>query len=40
MADADGKMRIEQCGWKKNADKKKYKEKTRNANGKKIIMEK
>ena len=33
MADADGKMRIEKCGWKKNADNKKSKKKkkTRNA---------
>ena len=27
MADADGKMRIEKCGWKKNADNKKGKKK-------------
>ena len=27
MADADGKMRIEKCGWKKNADNKKSKKK-------------
>ena len=27
MADADGKMRIEKCGWKKNADSKKSKKK-------------
>ena len=25
MADADGKMRIEKCGWSKNADNKKSK---------------
>ena len=36
MADADGKMWIEKCGWK-NADNKKSKRKTtRNADGKKI----
>ena len=36
MADADGKMRIEKCGWKKNADNKKSKKKkTRNVDGKK-----
>ena len=36
MADADGKMRIEECGWKKNADNKESKKKkTRNADGKK-----
>ena len=36
MADADGKMRIEKCGWKKNADNKENKKKkTRNADGKK-----
>ena len=40
MADADGKMRIEKCGWKKNADNKKSKrEKTRNADGKKINIQ-
>ena len=40
MADADGKMRIEKCGWKKNADNKKSKKKkTRNADGKKRIKE-
>ena len=27
MADADGKMWIEKCGWKKNADNKKSKKK-------------
>ena len=27
MADADGKMRIEKCGWKKNEDNKKSKKK-------------
>ena len=27
MADADGKLRIEKCGWKKNADNKKGKKK-------------
>ena len=27
MADAGGKMRIEKCGWKKNADSKKSKKK-------------
>ena len=37
MADADGKMRMEKCGWKKNADNKEIKkEETRNADGKKI----
>ena len=30
MADADGKMRIEKCGWKKNADNKKSKKKKKN----------
>ena len=36
MADADGKMRIEKCGWKKNAENKKSKrKKTRKADGKK-----
>ena len=37
MADADGKMRIEKCGWKKkNADNKKSKKKKkRNVDGKK-----
>ena len=40
MAGADGKMRIEKCGWKKNADNKKSKrEKTRNADGKKINIQ-
>ena len=29
MADADGKMRIEKCGWKKNADNKKVRGKKR-----------
>ena len=39
MADAGGKMRIEKCGWKKNADSKKSKKKkTRNVDGKKIII--
>ena len=39
MADADGEMRIEKCGWKKNADSKKSKKKkTRNVDGKKIII--
>ena len=33
MADADGKMRIENCGWKKkNAESKKSKEKKKNEN--------
>ena len=39
MADADRKMRIEKCGWKKkNADSKKSKKKkkTRHADNKKI----
>ena len=27
MADADGKMQIEKCGWKKNADSRKSKKK-------------
>ena len=36
MADADGKMRIEKCGWKKNADNKKVRRrKKRNVDGKK-----
>ena len=40
MANADGKMRIEKCGsGKKNADNRKRKrKKTRNADGKKIII--
>ena len=40
MADADGKMRIEKCGWKKkNADSRKSKKKKkRNVDGKKIII--
>ena len=35
MADADGKMRMEKCGWKKMRITKSKKEKTRNADGKK-----
>ena len=37
MADADGKMRMEKCGWKKIRITKKVrrKKKTRNADGKK-----
>ena len=36
MADADEKMRIEKCGWKKNADNEKNKrKKTRKAEAKK-----
>ena len=39
MPDADGKMRIEKCGWKKNADSRKSKkEKKRNVDGKIIII--
>ena len=40
MADADGKMRIEKCGWKKkNADSRKSKKKKkRNVDGKKIVI--
>ena len=38
MADADGKIRIEKCGWKKNADNEKSKKKKkRNADGKKKL---
>ena len=42
MADADGKMRIEKCGWKKNADSKKSKKKKNEKRGwqKKIIIKK
>ena len=42
MADADGKMRIEKCGWKKNADSKKSKKKKNEKRGwqKKIIINK
>ena len=37
MADADGKMRIEKCGWKKKTriTKKLRRKKTRNADNKK-----
>ena len=39
MADADGKMRMEKCGWKKmRITKKVRRKKTRNADGKKIII--
>ena len=40
MADADGKMRIEKCGWKKKMRKTKKvrRKKTRNVDGKKIII--
>ena len=41
MAYADGKMRIEKCGWKKNADSKKVRrKKTRNVDGKKNLINK
>ena len=40
MADADGKMRIEKCRWKKKMRKTKKvrREKTRNVDGKKKII--
>ena len=41
MADADGKMRIDKCRWKKMRITKKVRgKKTRNADGKKIIIKK
>ena len=39
LADADGKMRIKKCFWKKKVDNKQSKrKKTRNADGKKKII--